>query len=59
MAMITSHGIGLIAEVIAAVLLIAALTGFAIKRSQPWLVGVALAMVILIIAVTMVVEATT
>jgi hypothetical protein len=57
--MITSHGIGLIAEVIAAVLLIAALTGFAIKRSQPWLVGVAVAMVILIIAVTMVVEATT
>jgi hypothetical protein len=58
-AIITSHGVGLIAELIATVLLFAALTGFMIKRSQPWLVGVAVAMVILAIAVTLVIEATT
>jgi hypothetical protein len=59
MDIITSHGVGLIAELIATVLLIAALTGFMIKRSAPWLVSVAMAMVILAVAVTIVVEATT
>ena len=59
MAIITSHGVGLIAELTAAVLLIAALTGFTIKRSQPWLVSVVVATVILAVAVTIVVEATT
>ncbi len=47
------------AELIATVLLIAALTGFMIKRSQPWLVSVVVAMVILAIAVILVVEGTT
>ncbi len=59
MAIITSHGVGLIAELTAAVLLIAALIGFTIKRSQPWLVSVVVATVILAVAVTIVVEATT
>ncbi len=59
MAIITSYGVGLIAELIATALLIAALTGFMIKRSQPWLVSVVLATGILVVAVTIVVEATT
>ncbi len=59
MDIITSHGVGLMAELIATVLLIAALTGFMIKRSQPWLVSVVVAMVILAIAVILVVEGTT
>ena len=37
--MITSQGFALIAELIAAALLIAALTGFTVRRSLPWLVG--------------------
>ena len=59
MGIITSHGVGLIAELIATFLLIAALTGFMIKRSQPWLVSLVVATVILVAAVTIVVEATT
>jgi uncharacterized membrane protein YccC len=57
--MITSQGFGLIAELIAAVLLIASLTGFAIQRSQPWLAGVAIAFMILIVAMTIVVDSST
>jgi hypothetical protein len=57
--MITSYGLGLITELIATVLLIAALTGFAIRRSQPWLIGVAVAMTLFVVAVTIVVRATT
>lgn len=45
--MITSQGFGLIAELIAAALLIAALTGLIIRRSQPWLAGATVALVIL------------
>jgi hypothetical protein len=56
--MITSYGLGLIAELIATVLLLVALTGFAIRRSQPWLVGVAVAMTLFVVAATIVVEAT-
>jgi len=57
--MMTLQGVGLIAELIGTALLLAALTGFSIRRSQPWLVGVAVAMTILIVAVTIVVEAST
>jgi hypothetical protein len=57
--MITSQGFGLIAELIAAVLLIAALTGFAIQRSQPWLIGLVIAFMILIVAMTIVVDSST
>jgi hypothetical protein len=58
-AMMTSQGVGLIAELIGTALLVVALTGFSIRRSQPWLVGVAVAMTILVVAVTIVVEAST
>jgi hypothetical protein len=57
--MITSEGFGLIAELIAAVLLIAALTGIAIQRSQAWLVGLVIAFMMLIVAMTVVVESST
>jgi len=58
-AMITSHGYGLIAELIAAALLIAALTGLFVQRSKPWLVGVTMAFVILTAAATVVIASST
>jgi hypothetical protein len=57
--MLTSQGFGLIVELFAAVLLAAALTGFFLWRSQPWLVGAAIAFTILIIAVTIIIKAST
>jgi hypothetical protein len=57
--MITSQGFGLIAEMVAAALLIAALTGFIVQRSRPWLVGVAMAFMMLIVAITIVIESST
>ena len=57
--MITSQGFALIAELVAAVLLVAALTGFLVRRSQPWLVGAAIAFTILIVALTLVIDAAT
>ena len=57
--MLTSQGFSLIAELVAAALLVAALTGFIIRRSQLWLFGLAIALVILLVAVTIVVEAST
>jgi hypothetical protein len=53
--MITSQGYGLIAELIAAALLIAALTGLFVHRSKPWLVGATMAFVILTVAATVVI----
>jgi hypothetical protein len=53
--MITSQGYGVIAELIATALLIAALTGFFVQRSKPWLVGVTMAFMILIVAATVVI----
>ena len=58
-AMITSQGYGLIAELIAAALLITALTGLFVQRSKPWLVGVAMAFVILTAAATVVIASST
>ncbi len=58
-AMITPQGFALIAELVAVVLLIGALAGFIIQRSQPWLVGVAIAFMILIVAVTVVADSST
>ena len=58
-AMITSHGYGLIAELIAAALLLITLSGFAVQRSQSWLAGVAIAFVALIAAVTIVIQSST
>jgi hypothetical protein len=57
--MITSQGLALIAELAASTLLIVALTGFTIRRSRPWLIGAAMAFTILIVAVTIVIEAST
>jgi hypothetical protein len=57
--MLTSQGFGLIVELFAAVLLVAALSGFFVRHSRPWLVGAAIAFVILIIAVTIIIEAST
>ena len=58
-AMITSQGYGLIAESIAAALLIVALTGLLVQRSKPWLVGVTMAFVILTAAATVVIASST
>jgi hypothetical protein len=57
--MITSQEFGLIAELFTAVLLVAARTGFFVRRSQPWLVGAAIAFVILIFALTLIIDAST
>ena len=58
-AMITSQGYGLIAESIAAALLIVALSGLLVQRSKPWLVGVTMAFVILTAAATVVIASST
>ena len=58
-AMVTSQGYGLIAELIAAGLLITALTGLFVQRSKPWLVGVMMAFVILTAAATVVIASST
>jgi len=57
--MMTLQGYGLIAELIAAALLIATLTGLFVQRSRPWLVGVTMAFVILTVAATMVIASST
>ena len=57
--MITSQGYGVIAELIATALLIAALTGFFVQRSKPWLVGVTMAFMILIVAATVIIASST
>ena len=57
--MIRSQGYGLIAELIAAALLIAALTGLFVYRSKPWLVGATMAFVILTVAATVVIASST
>ena len=53
--MITSQGYGLIAELTAAALLIAALTGLFVQRSKPWMLGVTMAFVILTVAASVVI----
>jgi hypothetical protein len=57
--MITSQGYGLVAELIATALLIAALTGFFANRSRPWLVGATMAFMLLIVAATAVIASST
>jgi hypothetical protein len=49
----------LIVELFAAILLIAALSGFCVRRSRPWLVGAAIAFVMLVAALTVIIDATT
>ena len=58
-AMIKSQGFGLIAELVATVLLIAALTGLSLQRSKPWLVGAMTAFMILVVAATVVIASST
>ena len=57
--MVTLNGFALIAELTAVMWLIVALTGFGISRSKPWLVGSAAAFIVLIAAVTMLIESST
>jgi uncharacterized membrane protein len=57
--MITSQGIALIAELIAAVMLIGAVAGFTVARSGPWLVGITITFTMLIAAVTLLIESST
>jgi hypothetical protein len=57
--MITSQGYGLIAELIATLLLVAALAGFTTQRSQPWLVAVGIAFTILTVAIAIVADSST
>jgi TRAP-type uncharacterized transport system fused permease subunit len=51
--MVTSQRYGLIAELIATALLIAALTGFFVQRSKPWLV------MLIIVAATVLIASST
>ncbi|HEX4040544.1 MAG TPA: hypothetical protein VHY10_02500 [Xanthobacteraceae bacterium] len=52
-------GIALIAELIAAFALAVTLIGFRVSRYQFWLVGSAIALIVLLAAVTIIVSATT
>lgn len=52
-------GIALIAELIAALMLVVTLVGFRVSRYQFWLVGSAIALIVLLAAVTIVVSSTT
>jgi len=54
--MITPKGLALIAELIAAALLIIALTGLAICRSKPWFAFTATAIAVLIAAVAVLID---
>jgi hypothetical protein len=54
----SAEGIALIAELIAALTLAVALIGFRIRRSLPWLVGSIIAFVVLLAAVTIIVNST-
>jgi hypothetical protein len=56
---VTTQGYGLIAELTATVLLIAALTGFFLQRSKPWLISVTAAFMILIVAATVIIASST
>jgi hypothetical protein len=55
--MLTIKGAALIAEVIAAALLIIALIGFRVRRTTPWLLCAAIALAIFMTTVIVVVDA--
>jgi hypothetical protein len=57
--MVTAKGLVLIAELFAAVALAVGLTGFALRRTMPWLVCSAMALTVLIAAALFIVDATT
>lgn len=54
----SAEGIALITELIAALALAVAVVGFRINRSLPWLVGSIVALVVLLAAITIVVNST-
>ncbi len=56
--MITLQGCALIAELIAGIGLAVALAGFGISRSKSWLVGSAVAFTVLMLAATVIIDAT-
>ncbi|MGC1780321.1 MAG: hypothetical protein WBB34_20490 [Xanthobacteraceae bacterium] len=56
--MITLQGCALIAELIAGIGLAVALAGFGIIRSKSWLVGSAVAFTVLMLAATVIIDAT-
>ena len=55
--MLTFEGAALIAEVIAAALLIIALIGFRVRRTTPWLLCAAIALAMLMTTVAVIVDA--
>ena len=55
--MITVEGLALMAQVLAAMALLLALVGFGIRPSPRWLIGSALALAVLLVAATIVIEA--
>jgi hypothetical protein len=57
--MVTAEGLVLIAELVAAVALVIALTGFTLRRTMPWLVCSAMAFTALIAAALFIVDTTT
>jgi hypothetical protein len=57
--MLTPKDLALIAELAAAAGLVIALAGFAIRRSVPWLICSAMAFTALIVAVLLVIDAST
>jgi hypothetical protein len=57
--MVTLKGFALIGELVAMTWLIVALTGFGISRSKSWLAGSVLAFVVLIVAVTVLIDSST
>ena len=57
--MVTAKGLVLIAELLAAVVLVVGLAGFALRRTMPWLLCSAVAFTVLIAAALFIVDAST
>jgi len=57
--MVTAKGLVLIAELLAAVVLVVGLAGFALHRTMPWLLCSAVAFTVLIAAALFIVDAST
>ncbi len=57
--MVTAEGLVLLAELAAAVTLVIAFAGFALRRTVPWLVCSAMAFTVLIAAALFIVDAST
>jgi hypothetical protein len=57
--MVNLKGFALVAELVAVVWLVVALAGFCISRSKSWLAGSLLAFIVLIVAVTILIDSST